>query len=306
MSIVVVGSVAFDSIETPKGKRDMALGGSANFFSVAASHLSKVQLVAVVGDDFPQAHVDWLQERGIGTEGLTRAEGKTFHWKGLYGEDLNEAQTLATDLNVFADFEPVLPGSYKEASTVFLANIDPDLQRNVLEQVDNPNLVALDTMNFWIEGKLDALKKTLAGVDLLFVNDTEAKMLGAADNVVTAAHNIQEMGPKIVVIKRGEYGAMLFHQNDIAFCPAYPLDEVFDPTGAGDTFAGGFLGWLDKVGDINSQTLREALAVGTVLASFVCEDFSFDKTKQIGLTDLHERVRALQKITAIPENINIL
>lgn len=306
MAIVVVGSVAFDSIETPKGKREMALGGSANFFSISASHFAPVNLVAVIGEDFPQSHVETLQGKGIGVEGLQRAGGKTFHWKGRYGEDLNEAETLATDLNVFADFNPDLPQKYKEADTVFLANIDPDLQRNVLEQVQNPSLVALDTMNFWIEGKNDELKTTLEKIDMLFVNDTEAKMLAKADTVVQAAHRIQEMGPKTVVIKRGEYGAMLFHGDDTAFCPAFPLEEVFDPTGAGDTFAGGFLGWLDKRGEVNGATLREALLVGTVMASHVVEDFSFDKTMAIGMKDVDDRVRKLQKLTSLPEGFSVL
>ncbi len=306
MAIVVVGSVAFDSIETPKGSREMALGGSANFFSISASHFAPVNLVAVVGDDFPQDHIEKLNAKGIGTEGLQRAAGKTFHWRGRYADDLNEAQTLATDLNVFADFNPDLPQKYKESDTVFLANIDPVLQRSVLEQVENPSLVALDTMNFWIEGKNADLKTTLEKIDMLFVNDTEAKMLAGAETIVQAARKIQEMGPKTVVIKRGEYGAMLFHGDDMAFCPAYPLDEVFDPTGAGDTFAGGFLGWLDKRGEVSSQTLREALLVGTVMASYVVEDFSFDRTMTLGIKDVDDRVKVLQKLTALPGDFGVL
>ena len=306
MAIVVVGSVAFDSIETPKGSREMALGGSANFFSISASHFAPVNLVAVVGDDFPQDHIEKLNAKGIGTEGLQRAAGKTFHWRGRYADDLNEAQTLATDLNVFADFNPDLPQKYKESDTVFLANIDPVLQRSVFEQVENPSLVALDTMNFWIEGKNADLKTTLEKIDMLFVNDTEAKMLAGAETIVQAARKIQEMGPKTVVIKRGEYGAMLFHGDDMAFCPAYPLDEVFDPTGAGDTFAGGFLGWLDKRGEVSSQTLREALLVGTVMASYVVEDFSFDRTMTLGIKDVDDRVKVLQKLTALPGDFGVL
>ena len=207
---------------------------------------------------------------------------------------------------MFADFNPDLPQNYKEADTVFLANIDPVLQTSVLEQVENPSLVALDTMNFWIEGKNEDLKETLAKIDMLFVNDTEAKMLANAETVVQAARKIQDMGPKTVVIKRGEYGAMLFHHDDVAFCPAYPLEEVFDPTGAGDTFAGGFLGWLDKRGEVNATTLREALLVGTVMASYVVEDFSFDKTMALGIKDVDDRIKVLQHLVTLPNDFGVL
>jgi sugar/nucleoside kinase (ribokinase family) len=242
MSLLVVGSVALDSLETPFGQKEDALGGSATYFSTSASFFSPVQVVAVVGEDFPEQHLTFLKGRGIDLEGVTREPGKTFRWKGKYGYQLNEAQTLDTQLNVFEHFSPKLPESYRDAPYVFLGNIHPVLQGQVLDQVRAPKLVAADTMNFWIQGSRDALLKTLSRVNLLFVNDAEARQLAGEHNVVKAARAILGMGPTRVVIKRGEYGALLFDRDHIFACPAYPLAEVFDPTGAGDTFAGGFMG----------------------------------------------------------------
>jgi sugar/nucleoside kinase (ribokinase family) len=299
MSIVVVGSVAFDSIETPFGKRERVLGGSGNYFSVSASLFTDVQLVGVVGADFPQEHIDFLDTRRIDTKGLKRTDGKTFHWSGKYGFDLNEAQTLATELNVFADFDPELPEGFRNADTVFLANIDPELQRSVLEQVKAPRLVAMDTMNFWIEGKNDELRETLSRVNMLLINESEARQLAREHNTVKAARIIQEMGPRTVVIKRGEYGALFFQDEHVFFAPAYPLEDVFDPTGAGDTFAAGFLGWLDKCKKHDLATCRQAMLVGSVMASYVVEDFSFDRIRDLNLRDIEERFTSMRRLTTV-------
>lgn len=310
MSIVVVGSVAFDSLETPMGKRDQALGGSANYFSICSRFFTDVKLCAVVGDDFPAEHVSWLEGRGIDTTGLIKKAGKTFHWKGRYGTDLNEAETLGTDLNVFADFDPVLPASYHDASTVFLANIDPDLQRKVLEQVKSPKLVGMDSMNLWINIKRESLVKTIAMVDVLFLNETESRLLSGEHNIVKAAAGIQALSKKslTVVIKRGEYGALLFQPGrPIVFVPAFPVEEVFDPTGAGDTFAGGCMGVLDQAiskGEaIDDATWRRAMLTGTVMASFVCEDFSFDRMKTLEAADVKGRAAALRAMTHVDGEI---
>ena len=299
MSIVVVGSVAFDSLETPAGKRDQALGGSANYFSISASFFSDVKLCAVVGDDFPANHVAWLNGRRIDTTGLTTKPGKTFHWKGKYGLDLNEAQTLDTQLNVFADFDPVLPASYVDARTVFLANIDPDLQRKVLEQVRGPKLVGMDSMNLWINIKRESLQRTIAMVDVLFLNETESRLLSGEHNIVKAARAIQKLSRRqlTVVIKRGEYGALLFRGPHISFVPAFPLEDVFDPTGAGDTFAGGCMGYLDRalgIGhELDERIWRKAMVTGTVMASFVVEQFSFDRMKGLNASEIGARAEQL-------------
>ncbi|MFW6054164.1 MAG: PfkB family carbohydrate kinase, partial [Persicimonas sp.] len=248
MSLLVVGSVAFDTVETPFGKVEEALGGSALYFSTSASYFTDVNLVAVVGEDFPDETVDFLASRGVDLDGLKHTDGETFRWKGKYGYDLNEAITLDTQLNVFGDFHPELPESYKNASHVFLANIDPELQLEVLEQVEDPEFVALDTMNFWIEGKRDALLDVLARVDMAVFNETEARQLAGEANIVKAAQSILAMGPSFIAVKRGEYGALLFTERDTFFAPAYPLESVFDPTGAGDTFAGGLLGYIAENG----------------------------------------------------------
>ena len=312
MSIVVVGSMAFDSLETPFGVREQALGGSANYFSIAAAFFSQVQLVAVVGEDFPTNHVQWLEGRGIETKGLTRAPGKTFHWKGKYGFDLNEAVTLETHLNVFAGFKPELPQSYRDADTVFLANIDPDLQLQVLDQIKSPRLVAMDTMNYWIKGKVDALKKVIARVDMLFVNDAEARQLSGEHNIVKAARSIQKIGsrtgndPLTVVVKRGEYGALCFRGDHIFFAPAYPLEDVFDPTGAGDTFAGGFIGWLDRYrSSLDDNVWQQGMVMGSVMASYVVEDFSFDRMRSLKREDLATRWSKMHQLSAFQDVVDL-
>jgi len=311
MTVVVVGSMAFDSLETPAGKREQALGGSANYFSLCAANFTDVKLVAVVGEDFPEDHIKKLESRGVDCAGLVRAEGKTFHWKGRYGTDLNEAETLDTQLNVFASFDPELPESYRKAETVFLANIDPELQLKVLEQIENPKVVAMDTMNFWITGPArPALEKVIAKVDMLFVNDGEARLLSGEHNIVKAAKKIQELGVHTVVIKRGEYGALYFRENHIFFCPAYPLEDVIDPTGAGDTFAGGFLGWVDRniragAEEINAAIAKQGMVMGTVMASKVVEDFSFDRMLETTADDIMDRWKAYHALTDYEEGIEL-
>lgn len=298
MTVLVVGSVAFDSLETPFGKREQALGGSANYFSLCASFFTDVNLVAVVGEDFPEDHVEYLKSKKISTDGLVRAPGKTFHWSGRYGYDLNEAQTLDTQLNVFADFDPTLPEAYRKCQTVFLANIDPELQLKVLQQVEQPKLVAMDSMNLWIQIKKEKLQETLRHVDIMFLNDAEARQLSGEHNIVRAARAIQKMGAKTVVVKRGEYGALYFSGDQMFFAPAFPLEDVFDPTGAGDTFAGGFLGWADRHGaELTPALARQCMVMGAVMASFVVEDFSFDRMRKLDRSQIVARWTSMQQLT---------
>lgn len=298
MALLVVGSVAFDSVKTPFGEVEEALGGSATYFSTSASYFTDVSLVAVVGEDFPEKHINFLKTRSIDVSGLERAAGgKTFRWKGQYGFDLNEAQTLDTQLNVFQSFKPKLSEKHKKADVVFLANIDPDLQREVVSQVESPKLVAMDTMNFWITGKRDSLIKTLGKVDLLFINDAEARQLTGKPNLVKAAREINSYGPKTVVIKRGEYGVLLFHGDEIFSAPAYPLEDVFDPTGAGDTFAGGFMGYISNAMDFSGATLRRATIMGSVMASYNVEDFSLNRIKNLDYKEIESRFRAFKRLS---------
>ncbi len=297
MSILVVGSVAFDSIKTPFGEVDEVLGGSACYFSTSASFFTDVSLVAVVGEDFPEEHVDFLQSRNIDLAGLQRSSGKTFRWKGRYEYDLNEAHTLETHLNVFESFQPELPENYRDAEYVFLANIDPELQLEVLQQVKNPQLVACDTMNFWIEGKKEALIKTLAQVDILAINEAEVRQLADEPNLVKAARIVRDFGPKTLVVKRGEYGVLMFGEGSIFSAPAYPLEEVFDPTGAGDTFAGGFIGYLAATRNFDEHNLRKAIVFGTVMASFTVEKFSLDRLKEIDYAEIEARFRRIKLLT---------
>mgnify|MGYP001447449877 FL=1 len=298
MGIVVVGTVAFDTVETPFGRGENILGGSATYFSTSASFFTDVSLVAVVGEDFPQEHVDFLQSREINTDGLQRIAGKTFHWTGRYGYDLNEAQTLDTQLNVLMDFKPVLPESYRDAEYLFLANIDPDLQMEVLEQVRKPKLVACDTMNFWISSKPDALKKVLRKVDLVVINEGEARQLTGEPNLVKAARQIIALDCKRLVIKRGEYGVLMFTPDSVFAAPAYPLEEVFDPTGAGDTFAGGVMGYLANTGDMSEDGFRQAMVFGSVMASFNVEQFSLERMRSLQYHEIENRYRSLKSLTS--------
>ncbi len=298
MDILVIGSVAFDSVETPFGRGDDVLGGSATYFSTSASFFTGVQLVAVVGEDFPDEPRQFLTSRGVDLAGLQTRPGKTFRWKGRYGYDLNEAQTLETHLNVFETFHPELPESYRQAKFVFLANIDPELQLEVLQQVEKPKLIACDTMNFWIDGKRDALVRTLGHVDILVVNEAEVRQLADEANLVKASRAVLAMGPKTLVVKRGEYGVLVFTEHSIFSAPAYPLEEVFDPTGAGDTFAGGFMGYLAATNNLSDETIRKATVFGSVMASFTVEAFSLDRLRKLTWAEIEDRFRRFQTLTA--------
>ena len=296
MSLLAVGSIALDSVETPFGRREDVLGGSATYFSTAASFFGPVRLVAVVGEDFPEEHVRFLASRGVDLAGLERAPGRTFRWKGRYEFDLNQAHTLDTQLNVFASFRPKLPEAYRDSEYVFLGNIEPDLQRAVLDQVRRPRFVACDTMNFWISSKRQSLVETLSRVDLLFVNDAEARQLAGESNVVLAARKIQAMGPKAVAVKRGEHGALFFSGDEVFAASAYPLEAVFDPTGAGDSFAGGFMGHVARHG-ASPAVLRRAIVLGGVLASFAVEEFSLERLKRLEEPEIRARYAAFRRLS---------
>jgi sugar/nucleoside kinase (ribokinase family) len=297
MSIVVVGSVAFDTVRTPFGEVDDALGGAATFFSVAASYFSPVNVVAVVGDDFGDEHLAVFAEHGVDARGIERASGRSFRWGGEYSQNLNERTTLFTELNVFESFQPKLPAEYLQSPYVFLANIDPELQMSVLDQVDSPRLVACDTMNFWIEGKLAALHELLRKVDVLVINDEEARDLSGEYNLVHAASEIMTMGPTAVVIKRGEHGVLAFLGDEVFYAPAYPLDKLADPTGAGDTFAGGFMGYLASCDESGPAALRRAIVAGSVMASFCVEEFSLEGIRNLDREAIGQRYRAFQYLT---------
>lgn len=297
MSILVVGSVALDSVETPFGRVEDALGGSGTYFSVAASYFSPIKLVAVVGKDFPEKHINLLKKHRIDLTGLKKVLGKTFRWKGKYTYNLNNAETLDTQLNVFADFRPEIPEGYRKSDYVFLGNIDPELQLEVLKQVKKPRVVACDTMNFWIERKKKELKKTLKHVDILVVNEAEVRQLAEENNLVKATRAILSWGPKSLVIKRGEYGCLFFSKNHIFSAPAYPLETVYDPTGAGDSFAGGFMGYLAHCRSTHKMNLRRAIVFGSVMASFNVEDFSLNRLSRLCWDDIKNRFQQFKKLT---------
>lgn len=297
MSLLVVGSVALDSVETPFGVSEEVLGGAATYFSVCASFFGPVRLVGVVGQDFPDEHLEFLASRGIDLAGLVHQQGLTFRWKGRYQHDLNQAQTLDTQLNVFSAFKPDLPEAYRDSGYVFLANIDPDLQRYVLDQVRSPCFVGCDTMNYWITHKRASLLETLRRVDMLFVNDAEARQLAEEQNVVKAARQILAMGPRAVVVKRGEHGALFFSGNQVFATSAYPLPALLDPTGAGDSFAGGFMGYLARVRKHNHAALCRAIVVGGVLASFAVEQFSLDRLRSLTTDEIRVRYGKFRQIT---------
>ena len=297
MSLLVVGSVALDSVETPFGRADDAVGGSATFFSAAASLFCPVQLVGVVGSDYPLEQLDFLSGRGVDLSGLEHAEGESFRWSGRYNFDLSSRDTLETRLGVFADFQPKIPAEFRGAEWVFLGNIDPELQIRVLEQVERPRFVACDTMNLWIDIKRARLLDLLKRVDLLFVNDGEARQLSGDHNLARAARWIQARGPKYLVIKKGEHGAILFTPEHTFFAPGYPLEEVFDPTGAGDAFAGGFMGYLARTGSLDEAALRRAVVHGSVLGSFACERFSLDRFRDLTVEEIDVRVHQFRQMT---------
>lgn len=297
MSILVVGSVAYDTVETPSGRAERVLGGSASFFAVAASYFAPVNLVGVVGDDFGEQQLAAFRGRPIDLAGLERAAGKTFHWQGRYSQDLNSRDTIRTDLNVFEFFQPKIPAAYRRSELVFLGNIDPVLQREVLAQVEKPRVVACDTMNYWIKGKPEELRETLTKVDVLLINDQEARELSGEWNLVKAARAIRRLGPQTLVVKKGEHGVLLFGHESCFAAPALPLETVIDPTGAGDTFAGGFIGYLASVRETNDSTLRQAVVMGSTLASFCVEAFSLDRLLTLTRMQIGERYAVFQALT---------
>ena len=303
MSILVVGSLAFDNIETPFGRSDNTLGGSSTYIALSSSYFSdEIKLVGVVGNDFADDHFRLLHNSGIDTKGIQVIEdGKTFRWSGRYHYDMNTRDTLDTQLNVFADFDPHIPAQYRESKYVCLGNIDPELQMKVLDQVSSPELVILDTMNFWIEGKPEELKKTLERVDIFILNDSEARLLSGDPNLVKSARLIRSMGPKTLIIKKGEHGALLFTDNGIFAAPAYPLESIYDPTGAGDTFAGGFLGHLARAGEINDTELRKAVLYGSAMASFCVEKFGTEKLANLELLEIEDRYQSFLDLSKIEE-----
>jgi sugar/nucleoside kinase (ribokinase family) len=303
MSLVVVGSVAYDGVETPHGKVERMLGGACTYIALAASFFTRAQIVGVVGDDFAQEDVDLLTGRGIDLEGLERVPGKTFYWAGVYSPDMNDRTTLTTDLNVFADFNPKLPESYRAAPYLLLGNIQPELQRSVRAQMNGVRFVGGDTMNYWIQDYRDQLLATIKDWDFLLINDSEARMLAGEHNLRRAAEKIQSMGPHTLVIKRGEYGAILFQGGDHFMVPGFLLEDVFDPTGAGDSFAGGFMGYLaekgvdPRHGDIDHQELRRAVIYGSVMGSFCCEKFGVDRFRNLTRAEIDGRYREFKAFT---------
>tara|TARA_B100000929_G_C15424749_1_gene392619 strand:+ start:60 stop:995 length:936 start_codon:yes stop_codon:yes gene_type:complete len=297
--LVIVGTVAFDAIETPFGKTDKILGGAGTYIGLSAANFNvDSAIVSVVGGDFPQKYLDLLSSKNINIDGIEIVEnGKTFFWSGRYHNDLNSRDTLDTQLNVLADFNPVVPEAYKDAEYVMLGNLHPLVQLSVLDQVKNPKLVVLDTMNFWMDNTLEDLKKVIAKVDVITINDEEARQLSGEYSLVKAAREIEKMGPEYVVIKKGEHGALLFHKEKVFFAPALPLEEVFDPTGAGDTFAGGFIGYLAHTDDISFENLKNAIIYGSNLASFCVEKFGTERMKNLSKEDINMRLEEFKKLT---------
>ena len=303
MSLLVVGSVAFDGIETPRGKVDRVIGGAGTFIALAASHFTDTRLVAVVGDDFSAEDEATLCRQGIDIEGLERAPGKTFYWKGVYSSDMNERRTLTTELNVFANFRPHLPASYRDSSHILLGNIQPDLQSLVVGQASERQFVGGDTMNYWIERTPEDLAKAIREWDAILINDQEARQLSGLDNLRAAARSIQAMGPKTVVIKRGEHGATLFRPDECFIAPGFPVEDLVDPTGAGDAFAGGFMGYLASCGYRDTQApelihLRRAMIYGSVMGSFCCEDFGVGKLRDLTRDGIEQRYQEFRDLTA--------
>jgi len=293
MKLITVGSVAFDAIETPFGKTDKIVGGAGTFISLSSSFFVQNQgIVSVVGEDFPQETLDYMKSKGINIDGIQIKQGeKTFFWSGRYHNDMNSRDTLVTELNVLGTFDPVIPANFQGADYLMLGNLSPDVQRKVIERLDKrPKLIAMDTMNFWMDIALDELKKTMALVDVLIINDEEARQLSNEYSLVKAANVIRAMGPKILIIKKGEHGALLFHGEHIFFAPALPLEEVFDPTGAGDTFAGGFMGFIASTDDTSFENMKRAVIAGSALASFCVEKFGTERLTEITKQDFDQRV----------------
>ena len=294
MSLVIVGSIAFDGVKTPYGEVDKVLGGSAIYASMASKHFCKTHIVGVVGEDFSKNYVSMLQENDICCKGIKFVPGKTFYWKGVYN-DMNRAETLDTQLNVFANFDPRIPTDYRKCEYLFLGNIDPELQLRVLNQMENTKKTACDTMNFWIEGKREKLLEVISKIDILFINDDEVKMLTGEKNIFVAAEVARKLGPQLIVIKRGEYGSMAVAEDFIFFAPVYPVKNVIDPTGAGDSFAGGFMGYLATQKKYNKTSIKNAMIYGAVMASFNIESFSLNKLREIDLKDIEARKESVIK-----------
>jgi sugar/nucleoside kinase (ribokinase family) len=293
MSILVVGTMAYDAIKTPFGQTDKIIGGAATYIAYSASYFHKpINLVSIVGGDFDFQEMENLKARGADVTGVeVKQDGKSFFWSGVYHMDMNTRDTLVTDLNVLLEFNPILPEAYKTSDYVLLGNIDPDLQMKVIDQMSSkPKLVVLDTMNFWMDIALDKLKAVIAKVDVLTINDSEARQLSGEYSLVKAAKKILAFGPKYLIIKKGENGALLFHENNIFFAPALPLEEVFDPTGAGDTFAGGFIGYIAKTGDTSFDNMKRAIIYGSAMASFCVEKFGTERLKELDIEEIHDRV----------------
>jgi len=301
MTLLVVGTVALDSVETPFGKADSILGGSATYFSVSASYFSSVRLSAVVGEDFPGEHRDIFERHKINASGLVTLPGKTFHWKGSYGFDLNTANTLETHLNVLAGFNPKLTDEEAATPYVFLANIDPDIQLSVLDQLKSPKLVALDSMNFWIENKRDALEQAMRRVNMVVLNESEAREFTGYPSLVKAAREISKLGPETVIIKQGEYGSISIFRDEIFSAPAYPMEDVYDPTGAGDTFAGGLMGYIARRDDVTSDIIRQSMIVGSAMASYNVESFSLERLRQLDFNDVVRRYNEIKRITVFDD-----
>ncbi|MDB4161923.1 PfkB family carbohydrate kinase [Bacteroidia bacterium] len=302
MSLLVIGSVAFDAIETPFGKTDKIIGGAATYIALSSSYLAEqVNLVAVVGGDFPKEDITLLQNHGIDTEGLqVKEDEKSFFWSGKYHNDMNSRDTLVTELNVLENFDPIVPTSYQNSDYVMLGNLSPDVQRKVIERMENtPKLIAMDTMNFWMDIAREELDKTIAMVDVLIINDEEARQLSGEYALVTAAKKIMAMGPKYLIIKKGEHGALLFEGQNVYFCPALPLESVFDPTGAGDTFAGGFIGYLAKTDDISFKNMKRAVMYGSAMASFCVEKFGTERIVNLSDTEINDRVQQFIDISQV-------
>jgi sugar/nucleoside kinase (ribokinase family) len=297
--LVIVGTVAFDAIETPFGKTDKILGGAAPFIGLAAAQFEvDAAIVSIVGGDFPQSDIDMLASKGLDVSGIEIVkEGKTFFWAGKYHNDMNSRDTLATELNVLADFNPLVPKNYKDAEVVMLGNLQPSVQLSVIEQMTNPKMIVLDTMNFWMDNALDELLQVIKKIDVITINDAEARQLTGEYSLVVAAQKIMEMGPDYVVIKKGEHGALLFHEQEIFFAPALPLEEVFDPTGAGDTFAGGFTGYLAKTGDYSFENMKTAIINGSALASFCVEKFGTERLLNLSKSELYRRLQQFKNLT---------
>ena len=299
MSLVIVGSVAFDTLETPHGRREKIVGGSGTYCSLAASFFTQPKIVAVVGDDFPEETIELFKSRGIDVRGLEIQPGKTFHWEARYGDDPNQRTTIKTELNVFKDFRPQLPPDYRQADIVFLANIDPDLQEDILSQVQHPKLIAMDTINLWIKTKPLSLLRVLEKVNVYFANDEEIKLLSKEQNLIKAGKKLLERGPTFIVIKKGEHGALVLGKDSVFGILAYPCEKVIDPTGAGDSFAGGFLGYLDKVKAFDKEgEIRKASVYGSVLASFIIEDFGINRFKSLPLKDIENRFFQFKKLVS--------